>query len=96
MFMVGETNLALGTLSAQLFPLETIESCIWWDLQWTIPITVGRWEAFSMAIIWFALVTDPPFVVSNPRSFQDSSMGQEDMKSISGTCVDVERLSLCH
>jgi hypothetical protein len=28
---------ALVTLSAQLFPLETIESSIWWDLQWTIP-----------------------------------------------------------
>ena len=60
----------LVTLSVQLFPLETIESSIWWDLQWTIPIAVGRWEAFSMAIIWFALVTDPPFVVSNPHSFQ--------------------------
>jgi hypothetical protein len=49
-----------------------------------------------MAIIWFALVTDPPFVVSNPRSFQDSSMGQENMENIFGICVDVERFSLCH
>jgi hypothetical protein len=48
-----------------------------------------------MAIIWFALVTDPPFVVSNPRSFQDSSMGQENMENIFGICVDVEGFSLC-
>jgi hypothetical protein len=50
--------------------LETIESPVWWDLQWTITIAVGRWEAFSMAIMWFALVTHPPFVVGNPCSFQ--------------------------
>jgi hypothetical protein len=61
---------ALATSLARLYPLETIESSIWWDLQWTILIAVGRWEAFSMAIMWFALVTVPPFVVSNPPSFQ--------------------------
>ena len=48
--------------------METIESSVWWDLQWTFPIAVWRWEAFHMAIIWFVLVTDPPFVVSNPSS----------------------------
>ena len=71
--------------------METIESPVWWDLQWTIPIAVGRWEAFSMAIIWFALVTDPPFVVSNPHSFQ--IVGRD--RRIFGTCVDVEGFSLC-
>jgi hypothetical protein len=48
---------ALAVLSAWLFPLETIDSSVWCDLQWIIPIAVGRWEAFSMAIIWFELVT---------------------------------------
>lgn len=61
---------ALAASSAPLFPLETIESFVRWDLQWTNPITVWRWEAFSMAIIWFALVTDPPLVISTPCPFQ--------------------------
>jgi hypothetical protein len=69
--------------------LETIESCGWWDLQWTIPIAVRRWEAFSMAVIWFALVSDHPFVLSN-QLLPDIHVEQEDMKSIFGICVDVE------
>jgi hypothetical protein len=50
--------------------LETIESSVWWDLQWTIPIAVGRWEAFLLVITWFALVTDPALVISNPCSLE--------------------------
>jgi hypothetical protein len=50
--------------------LETIELSVWWDLQWMIPVAVGIWEASNIAIICLALVTDPPFVVSIPLSFQ--------------------------
>ena len=45
-----------------------------------------------MAIIWFALVTDPPFVISNSHNMQ--TPGLEYMESIFGDCVDVEGLSL--
>lgn len=30
----------------------------------------GRWDTFNMATIWFALVNDSPFVISNMSSFQ--------------------------
>jgi hypothetical protein len=47
-----------------------------------------------MAIMWFEVVTDPPFVVSNPRSFQivvwDRRMWKADLEA-----VNVEGLSLC-
>jgi hypothetical protein len=47
-----------------------------------------------MAIMWFALVTDPPFVVSNPRSFQIAVWDRRIWKAYL-ECVDVEGLSLC-
>jgi hypothetical protein len=50
-------------------------------MQWTISITMGRWEAFSMAIMWFALLTGPPFVVTDPCSFQIAAWDRKIWKT---------------
>ena len=42
---------------------------------------MGRWEAFSMAIIWFVLVTDYYFVVSNLCSFQIAAWDRKIWKA---------------
>lgn len=76
---------ALAASSAQLSPLEIIQLSIWWNWLSTNPKVMGRWEAFSMAIIWSALVMDPPFVVSISCSFQIA----EWYRRIFRVCIDV-------
>lgn len=61
---------ALATLLAQLFPLEMIELFTCCDQKWTIPMTMGRWEVISMAMIWSELAVESPFVVNSLHFFQ--------------------------
>lgn len=51
----SKRDIALATLLAQLFPQEMTELFTWCDQQWTVPMAMGRWEVFSMAMIWSEL-----------------------------------------
>jgi hypothetical protein len=51
-------------------PIVTGDESIWWDRQWAIPILEGRREAQRRLAMKVELVTEVPFVVNNPLSFQ--------------------------
>lgn len=65
-----EMSLSYGEWDTSRPPVATTTSSaqLWWDQQWMNLMAVGRWEAFSMVMIWSELIIDPLFIVSNLSS----------------------------